>query len=513
MSTLLGMPEVPAAPPADAGPVEFADASHHFRAEAGVDIAALAEAAPVPLSVILQVTKRCNFDCSFCSETLQLPDPSQEDLDEIRAALAGVRRVFLSGGEPLLRRDFVEIVDMYSAFVIGVPTNATRGVQLAPRLVDKVAFVNVGLEGPRSTTNRVRGDYDLVLAGIYAFLECGLHRLPAARRLIADMLPRVRGTAHRPLHELAGRIGLPALRRRHGPLIGPLSRSARDNGGQRRALPPDLRGATRTGVTSFIRQAKNVGWDVCVITTPRAAGWVNLDALAGLTGHPVRTDYKLPDQPDVLPPPDAIAVAPATFNTINKWAAGIADNLVLGLLTEAIGLHLPIAALPYINAAQADHPLSAHPLTGCAPPASPSSSPTHQARTATTHIRLAEATDARCPGNTSWTRSADTVGEADSGSTHPPRSPGVLDERTAGMDVVVYGKIIIDDLRLPDGSTACDLLGGGGPQAAFGALLWTDTVGLLSRAGEDLEDHHRRGLASLAIDLTPFHQSGGRAPL
>jgi phosphopantothenoylcysteine synthetase/decarboxylase len=116
------------------------------------------------------------------------------------------------------------------------------------------------------------------------------------------------------------------------------------------AAPPAL------DVTSFIRQAKNVGWDVCVITTPRAAGWVNLDALASLTGHPVRTDYKLPDQPDVLPPPNAIAVAPATFNTINKWAAGIADNLVLGLLTEAIGLHLPIAALPYINAAQADHP-------------------------------------------------------------------------------------------------------------------------------------------------------------
>jgi transcriptional regulator with XRE-family HTH domain len=37
-----------------------------------------------------------------------------------------------------------------------------------------------------------------------------VHSLPAARRLIADMLPRVRGTAHRPLHELAGRIGLPA---------------------------------------------------------------------------------------------------------------------------------------------------------------------------------------------------------------------------------------------------------------------------------------------------------------
>jgi len=116
------------------------------------------------------------------------------------------------------------------------------------------------------------------------------------------------------------------------------------------AAPPALDAA------GFIGLAHTAGWDVCAVTTPRAAAWVNLDALAGLTGHPVRTDYKLPHEPDVLPPPDAIAVAPATFNTINKWAAGTADNLVLGLLTEALGLHLPTAALPYLNTAQAHHP-------------------------------------------------------------------------------------------------------------------------------------------------------------
>jgi Flavoprotein len=39
----------------------------------------------------------------------------------------------------------------------------------------------------------------------------------------------------------------------------------------------------------------------------------------------------------VVVSPDAIIVAPATFNTINKWAVGISDTLALGLLTEAIG--------------------------------------------------------------------------------------------------------------------------------------------------------------------------------
>jgi hypothetical protein len=35
-----------------------------------------------------------------------------------------------------------------------------------------------------------------------------------------------------------------------------------------------------------------------------------------------------------------VVVAPATFNTINKWALGIIDTLVLGILNEALGLGL-----------------------------------------------------------------------------------------------------------------------------------------------------------------------------
>jgi hypothetical protein len=58
----------------------------------------------------------------------------------------------------------------------------------------------------------------------------------------------------------------------------------------------------------------------------------------------------------VLPPPDAVIVAPATFNTINKWAAGISDTLALGLLNEAIGLGLPVVAVPFPNVALAQHP-------------------------------------------------------------------------------------------------------------------------------------------------------------
>ena len=58
----------------------------------------------------------------------------------------------------------------------------------------------------------------------------------------------------------------------------------------------------------------------------------------------------------MLPSPDAIIVAPATVNTINKWAAGICDTLALGILVEGIGKKLPIVALPFTNYAHAAHP-------------------------------------------------------------------------------------------------------------------------------------------------------------
>lgn len=107
---------------------------------------------------------------------------------------------------------------------------------------------------------------------------------------------------------------------------------------------------------AFVSFAQEQGWDVCVIATPDAVKFLDVDHLANLTGHPVRSQYKHPDEPDVLPPADAFVVAPASFNTINKWAQGISDTLALGLLNEALGLGLPMAAVPWPNVALARHP-------------------------------------------------------------------------------------------------------------------------------------------------------------
>ncbi|WP_221639945.1 flavoprotein [Actinoallomurus bryophytorum] len=109
-------------------------------------------------------------------------------------------------------------------------------------------------------------------------------------------------------------------------------------------------------VGRLVRLAQERGWDTCVLTTPMARRFVDVDELAVLTGHPVRSEYKHPDEPDVLPPADAVIVAPATVNTINKWGSGICDTLALGILVEGIGLGLPIAAIPASNRAHTSHP-------------------------------------------------------------------------------------------------------------------------------------------------------------
>jgi phosphopantothenoylcysteine synthetase/decarboxylase len=109
-------------------------------------------------------------------------------------------------------------------------------------------------------------------------------------------------------------------------------------------------------VAGFVRVAQGLGWDVAVVATPDGAKFLDAEQLAGLTGHPVRVNYKQPNEADVLPPADAMVVAPATFSTVNKLAAGISDTLAMGLLNEAIGMGLPIIVVPWPNVHLAKHP-------------------------------------------------------------------------------------------------------------------------------------------------------------
>jgi hypothetical protein len=106
-------------------------------------------------------------------------------------------------------------------------------------------------------------------------------------------------------------------------------------------------------IDRMVKLAQGDEWDVHCLATPSAVQhFLNLAELEALTGHPVRTGHQRAGQP-ALPKADAVIVAPATYNTINKWAAGIADTYVLTQLAELTGLGVPIAVLPFVNTALA----------------------------------------------------------------------------------------------------------------------------------------------------------------
>ena len=109
-------------------------------------------------------------------------------------------------------------------------------------------------------------------------------------------------------------------------------------------------------VRLLVSLARVAGWRVVVVATPDGARFVDRGELEALTGEPVRSAYRTPDEGKALPLADAVVVAPATFNTVNKWAAGIADNFAVALLCELTGFGVPILGVPLVKDALARHP-------------------------------------------------------------------------------------------------------------------------------------------------------------
>jgi cyclic pyranopterin phosphate synthase len=137
----------------------------------------------------ISVTDRCNLRCVYCMPTTAIPFVPSEDLlsaDEIAyvarvAADMGFRKVRLTGGEPTLRSDIVEIVrGIADAGVadISMTTNAIRLPQLAgPLAMAGLNRVNVHID-TLNTGNLPRvmrwGNLDDLWAGVEAAERAGL---------------------------------------------------------------------------------------------------------------------------------------------------------------------------------------------------------------------------------------------------------------------------------------------------------------------------------------------------
>src|SRR5438067_8491890 len=108
--------------------------------------------------------------------------------------------------------------------------------------------------------------------------------------------------------------------------------------------PELLRGLVGLGFTTVI-----------ALPTPNAARVVAARDLADIEGVQVVESYfDLAIRP--RPPRGVVLFAPCSFNSLNKLAHGIADNLALSVVAEAIGRATPVIVGPSLNAPLLNHP-------------------------------------------------------------------------------------------------------------------------------------------------------------
>src|SRR6201997_3094467 len=106
----------------------------------------------------------------------------------------------------------------------------------------------------------------------------------------------------------------------------------------------------------LLRGLLGLGFDrVIAIPTPNASRVVAPRELADVTGAQVGESYfDLAIRP--RPPRGVVLFAPCSFNSLNKLAHGIADNLALSVAAEAIGRGTPVIVAPSLNAPLLNHP-------------------------------------------------------------------------------------------------------------------------------------------------------------
>ena len=141
--------------------------------------------------VRLSITDRCDLRCRYCmAEKMTFLPRSElltiEELGQLTDLLVarGVRRIRLTGGEPLVRRGVLDLVELIGDHLgrgldeVTMTTNATQLAGMADRLFAAgMRRINVSLDSldtDRFRTITRRGDLSQVLGGIAAAKAAGL---------------------------------------------------------------------------------------------------------------------------------------------------------------------------------------------------------------------------------------------------------------------------------------------------------------------------------------------------
>ncbi|HZB45012.1 MAG TPA: radical SAM protein, partial [Pyrinomonadaceae bacterium] len=143
-------------------------------------------------TVIFFITSRCNAKCETCfyHEELNRPgDLTFAEIEKVSRTMPPITDLWLSGGEPTLRPDASEIIDLFvknnGVRRVIIPTNGlvkTRASEIVARALSTHAglhlYLNVALDGYGETHDRVRG----VPGNWQRTLDCIEHLYPLKER-------------------------------------------------------------------------------------------------------------------------------------------------------------------------------------------------------------------------------------------------------------------------------------------------------------------------------------------
>ncbi len=144
-------------------------------------------------NLFLELTLRCNENCIHCgSKCSQFSSVSELSTQQYKEILDGIKRDFdvkkfmlnITGGEPLLRGDFYEIMDYANklGYIWGMTSNATLIDDEAAQKLKACGMrtISVSIDGLSETHDRLRGKkgaYEEAMKGINALINGGFEHV------------------------------------------------------------------------------------------------------------------------------------------------------------------------------------------------------------------------------------------------------------------------------------------------------------------------------------------------
>lgn len=133
----------------------------------------------IPNSAWFHITSECNLNCFYCAlscgRALYNELKTEEIFDIIKdLSDSGISRLYITGGEPLLRKDFFEIVDYGTKIGLEVVIE-TNGFILTREKLNKIKNlkvnrINLSLDGVKAETHDyirgVKGSFERVINSI-----------------------------------------------------------------------------------------------------------------------------------------------------------------------------------------------------------------------------------------------------------------------------------------------------------------------------------------------------------